>query len=409
MAKRATTRKADTTEAVGVAETTAAPADENCRKIAEVKDAQGRTIIDIIDDINTTLGRGHACIGSECDLERNTLKSGCVRLDLAVGCGGLPIPDGVFIEIYGPEGSGKSTLALTAIAQLHKIDKEAIAVYIDLEHTLKTKGDMAYAEKLGVDLKRLLPVQASTGEDAITTLEKALIHPNVKLAVIDSVKNMHTTEQLQREPDDKPLMAPLAKFCANNLPKILRLINLDQYNRKSVILLNQVYIDIMSYGTPEKAPGGKALEHLCQVIIHVQKRKTLAETVFMDKDGNRSWASTRPTGSIGKMGYSVEGTIMKSRVSGSGAQMNTFKFKLIKDDGIDRLYDILSGGMVTGVFLREGTSGYRHVRMNGDGTLHDVIPTVRGIDNFIAYIGALNYEEIYNEILTAGTIKYLFD
>lgn len=383
------------------------------KKAAAVADTEKKepTMDDIIaeltNDINASLGPGHAYSGENCEHVRYVLPTGCMRLDLAMECGGLPIPDGVFTEIYGPEGSGKSTIALMCIAQYLKKYPNDLAVYVDLEHTLKTKEDLLYAQRLGVDMKRLIPVQVSTGEDAITTLEKALIRPQVRLAVVDSVKNMYTITQMEREPDDKPLMAPLARFCSQNIPKILRLINLNQYNRKSVIFLNQIYLDLNSYGTPEKPPGGNTIPHLSHVIIHLQKSKSKDNTVYTNKTGERSWTKEPPVGA-GKMGYSVNGTVMKSRVSGAGACANTFKFKLLKDHGVDKLYDILSSGMVTGVFVKEGTSTYKHLRQNGDGTMH-VIQNSNGINNFMQYIESLNYNDIYNEIMSVGRAIYSYE
>ena len=292
---------------------------------------------------------------AECDYVREILSTGCMRLDIAMECGGFPIPDGKIIHMYGLQNSGKSTIALNTIARLHAKYPEAVAQYVDLEHTLETKEDIAYAGKIGVDLNRLLISSVCTGEDAIEELEKYLCKPYVRLAVIDTVRYMMPYKQLDKDADEAQKMGALSTFLSHNMPKINRILANDKNNKKSLICLNQTYTDLGDPAKRQVPYGGNTIPQLASIAIYLVHKDILDNRIYLDKHGERFWGATRANSSGETIGFMVDGEIEKSKVSDAGNKKNKFRFGIIEKEGIDRWYDFLSSGLATGAFKKEGT------------------------------------------------------
>lgn len=350
-----------------------------------------KTIEELIKDAMQHVGPGHIFIASQCKNKRTITPSGCLRLDLALESGGLPSPDGKVIEIYGPNGSGKSTLALMHIAQFHKKYPDKLAVYVDLEQTLDTEEDLMYAKRLGVDLDRLIPIQSATGDGAIEALEQIFIHKNVDLAIIDSVKRLIPSTELAKNADDPVTMCFLARFLQMNIPRIVRIIDYDKSHRKSLICLNQVIKNPGAKGpvtVTDIAPGGNTIPHIASVRIMVNKSYNQDQAIWLDTSGCRSWKKDKPDKVTGQLGYAVNGIIVKSKISAAGAKGNTFKFKILEDKGIDTMYDLYTAGLVSGVFMLNGTSDYYYKDKH-----------IKGLNKFIEFLEGEDRGAIAKEIM----------
>ena len=189
-----------------------------------------------------------------------SIPTGSVALDLALGIGG--VPRGRIIEIYGPESSGKTTLTLTAIAQAQK--SGGLAAFIDVEHAL----DPQYAARLGVNLDDLLVSQPSSGEEALQICE-ALVRSNaIDVIVVDSVAALVTKQELEGEIGDSTVGAQ-ARLMSAALRKLTSFIS---KARTVCIFTNQIREKIgVMFGNPETTPGGRALKFYASVRVDIRR------------------------------------------------------------------------------------------------------------------------------------------
>ena len=189
-----------------------------------------------------------------------TIPTGSLSLDIALGLGG--IPKGRIIEIYGPESSGKTTLTLTAIAQAQK--SGGLAAFIDVEHAL----DPQYAARLGVNLDDLLVSQPSSGEEALQICE-ALVRSNaIDVIVVDSVAALVTKQELEGEIGDSTVGAQ-ARLMSAALRKLTSFIS---KARTVCIFTNQIREKIgVMFGNPETTPGGRALKFYASVRVDIRR------------------------------------------------------------------------------------------------------------------------------------------
>src|SRR4051812_49886864 len=178
-----------------------------------------------------------------------TIPTGSLGLDIALGCGGYP--RGRVVEIYGPESSGKTTVTLHAIAQVQA--QGGVAAFIDAEHAL----DVAYARKLGVRIEDLLISQPDTGEQALEIAETLVRSGAVDLVVVDSVAALVPKAEIEGEMGDSH-MGLQARLMSQALRKLTGAI---ARSKTSVIFINQLREKIgVMFGNPETTTGGKALK-----------------------------------------------------------------------------------------------------------------------------------------------------
>ncbi|EIJ43573.1 protein RecA [Beggiatoa alba B18LD] len=197
-------------------------------------------------------------VGAVMDVE--TVSTGSLGLDLALGVGGLPM--GRIIEIYGPESSGKTTLTLQVAAEIQK--KGGTAAFIDAEHAL----DRAYAEKIGVNVSELLLSQPNNGEEALEITDMLVRSGAVDLIVIDSVAALTPKAEIEGEMGDSH-MGLQARLMSQALRKLTA--NIKRFNTM-VIFINQIRMKIgVMFGNPETTTGGNALKFYASVRLDIRR------------------------------------------------------------------------------------------------------------------------------------------
>ena len=203
-------------------------------------------------------------LGDDIPVNVESLSTGSLSLDLALGIGG--VPKGRIVEIYGPEASGKTALALHVVASAQKAGGEA--AYIDVEHALEP----AYARALGVDIDSLLISQPDTGEQALDITESLVRSGAVDVVVVDSVAALIPRSELEGEVGDT-MVGALARLMSQAMRRLAGAIS---KNNCTVIFINQLRQKIgVMYGNPETTPGGLALKYYASVRIDVRRVETL--------------------------------------------------------------------------------------------------------------------------------------
>jgi recombination protein RecA len=193
-------------------------------------------------------------------VEIDTVPTGSLGLDIALGVGGLP--RGRVVEIYGPESSGKTTLTLHVIAEAQK--KGGVCAFIDAEHAL----DTSYARKLGINLEDLLISQPDTGEQALEITDTLVRSGAVDVLVIDSVAALTPRAEIEGEMgDSQPGLQ--ARLMSQALRKLTASISRSQ---TTVIFINQIRMKIgVMYGSPETTTGGNALKFYASVRLDIRR------------------------------------------------------------------------------------------------------------------------------------------
>ena len=198
----------------------------------------------------------------------SVVSTGSLGLDIALGVGGLP--RGRVIEVYGPESSGKTTLTLQVVAEMQKIG--GTCAFIDAEHAL----DPQYAEKIGVDLKKLLISQPDNGEQALDICDALVRSGAVDLIVVDSVAALTPKAEIEGEMGDA-LPGLQARLMSQALRKLTASINRTQC---MVIFINQIRMKIgVSYGNPEVTTGGNALKFYSSVRLDIRRAGSIKKVV----------------------------------------------------------------------------------------------------------------------------------
>ena len=195
-----------------------------------------------------------------------TVSSGSLALDIALGVGGYP--KGRIVEIYGPESSGKTTVALHAIAQVQSLGGQA--AFIDAEHAL----DPLYAEKLGVQIDDLLISQPDTGEQALEIAEALVRSGAVDIIVIDSVAALVPKAEIEGDMGDSHVGLQ-ARLMSQALRKLSGAIN---KSRTLTIFINQIREKVgVMFGNPETTTGGRALKFYASVRLEVRRAEALKQ------------------------------------------------------------------------------------------------------------------------------------
>ncbi len=223
------------------------------------------TLEQVLQNIEKQFGKGSIMkLGDNSHVEIETVPSGSLMLDVALGVGGYP--KGRIVEIYGPESSGKTTFALHAIAEVQKLGGKA--AFIDAEHAL----DPIYAKNLGVNLNDLLLSQPDTGEQALEICE-ALVRSNaISIVVIDSVAALVPQAEIEGEMGDSHVGLQ-ARLMSQALRKLSGIIN---KTNTIVIFINQLREKVgVMFGNPETTPGGKALKYYASVRLDIRRSEQI--------------------------------------------------------------------------------------------------------------------------------------
>ena len=203
---------------------------------------------------------------SGANMNIETVPTGSLSLDIALGLGG--IPKGRVIEVYGPESSGKTTVALHMVAEVQK--RDGIAGFIDAEHAL----DPVYAKKIGVDIDNLYISQPDNGEQALEITETMVRSGAVDIVIVDSVAALVPKAEIEGEMGDSH-MGLQARLMSQALRKLTGVIS---KSNCSVIFINQVREKIgVMFGNPETTTGGRALKFYASVRMEVRRAESLKQ------------------------------------------------------------------------------------------------------------------------------------
>lgn len=226
--------------------------------------------------IEKQFGKGSIMkLGESTHMQVETIPSGSLALDIALGIGGFP--RGRIIEIYGPESSGKTTVAQHAIAQVQKAG--GTAAFIDAEHAL----DPLYASKLGINIDELLLSQPDTGEQALEIAEALVRSGAVDIIVIDSVAALVPKAEIEGEMGDSHVGLQ-ARLMSQALRKLSGAIN---KSKTIAIFINQLREKVgVMFGNPETTPGGRALKFYSSIRLDIRRVESIKQG--NDVVGNRT-------------------------------------------------------------------------------------------------------------------------
>jgi recombination protein RecA len=254
-------------------------------------------------------------------MDIETISTGSLGLDIALGVGGLP--RGRVVEIYGPESSGKTTLALHCIAEAQK--KGGICAFIDAEHAL----DPVYARKLGVNVDELLISQPDTGEQALEICDTLVRSGAVDVLVIDSVAALVPKAELEGEMGES-LPGLQARLMSQALRKLTASIN---KSNTMVIFINQIRMKIgVMYGSPETTTGGNALKFYASVRLDIRRIGAIKERDEV-------------------VGNTTRVKVVKNKLAPPFKQV---EFDIMYGEGVSKMGEILDLGVKAGVVEKSG-------------------------------------------------------
>jgi recombination protein RecA len=254
-------------------------------------------------------------------MDIDTVSTGSLGLDIALGIGGLP--RGRVVEIYGPESSGKTTLALHCLAESQK--KGGICAFIDAEHAL----DPVYARKLGVNVDDLLISQPDTGEQALEIADTLVRSGAVDVLVVDSVAALVPRAELEGEMgDSQPGLQ--ARLMSQALRKLTASIN---RSNTMVIFINQIRMKIgVMYGSPETTTGGHALKFYASVRLDIRRIGAIKERDEV-------------------VGNQTRVKVVKNKLAPPFKQV---EFDIMYGEGVSKMGEIIDLGVKAGVVEKSG-------------------------------------------------------
>ena len=277
-----------------------------------------------IEQIKAKFGEGAIMtFGDSKAMDIDTVSTGCLSVDLALGVGGAP--RGRIMEVYGPESSGKTTLALHTISEVQKLG--GIAAFVDAEHAF----DPDYARKIGLKVEELLMSQPDTGEQALDIVETLVRSNAVDIIVVDSVAALVPRAEIEGDMGDSH-MGLQARLMSQALRKLTGIIS---KSKTILVFINQTRMKIgVVYGNPETTTGGMALKFYSSIRIEVRRAAQI-------KQGDKV------------IGNRVKVKVVKNKVA---APFRTTEFDIMYNEGISISGDVLDTGAIYQVISKRGNT-----------------------------------------------------
>ncbi|KKP85930.1 MAG: Protein RecA [Candidatus Nomurabacteria bacterium GW2011_GWA1_35_8] len=279
---------------------------------------------DTVKAIQAKFGEGSIMkFGDSPKVDVNTIPTGSIGLDMALGVGG--IPRGRIIEIFGPESSGKTTLSLHIVAEAQKLG--GVCAYIDAEHAM----DPDYTKKLGVNIDNLLISQPDTGEQALEIVESLVRTGKIDVIVVDSVAALTPKDEIEGDMGAYHV-GKQARLMSQALRKLTAIVS---KSKTVVIFINQIRMQIgVMFGNPETTPGGKALKFYTSVRLDIRK-------IAQIKKGEDI------------VGSRTRVKVVKNKVA---APFKQTEFDIIYNEGISREGEIIALGEKFKIVEKTGNS-----------------------------------------------------
>ncbi|KTQ95171.1 recombinase RecA [Aureimonas ureilytica] len=297
-------------------------AQSSLRLVEDTSVDKNKALDAALSQIERAFGKGSIMrLGQTEKLDIETVSTGSLGLDIALGIGGLP--KGRIVEIYGPESSGKTTLALHTVAEAQKAG--GICAFVDAEHAL----DPVYARKLGVDLDNLLISQPDTGEQALEIVDTLVRSGAIDVLVVDSVAALTPRAEIEGEMGDS-LPGMQARLMSQALRKLTGSIS---RSKCMVIFINQIRMKIgVMFGSPETTTGGNALKFYASVRLDIRRIGSIKERE--EVTGNQTRVK-----------------VVKNKLAPPFKQV---EFDIMYGEGVSKMGELVDLGVKSGIVEKSG-------------------------------------------------------
>ncbi len=297
-------------------------AQNSLRLVEDTSVDKSKALDAALSQIERAFGKGSIMrLGATEKLDIETISTGSLGLDIALGVGGLP--KGRIVEIYGPESSGKTTLALHTVAEAQKAG--GICAFVDAEHAL----DPVYARKLGVDLDNLLISQPDTGEQALEIVDTLVRSGAIDILVVDSVAALTPRAEIEGEMGDS-LPGMQARLMSQALRKLTGSIS---RSKCMVVFINQIRMKIgVMFGSPETTTGGNALKFYASVRLDIRRIGSIKERE--EVTGNQTRVK-----------------VVKNKLAPPFKQV---EFDIMYGEGVSKVGELVDLGVKSGIVEKSG-------------------------------------------------------